>query len=272
MRSETRGFTLNGREARDCGIKGFTLIGRKARRCGTGGFTLIELLVVIAIIAILAAILFPVFAQARERGRASACLSNCKQIGIGLMLYVDDYDGTFFTQKPAGPYYGGYPGIVVNWTEVLMPYIKSKAVFICPSADLSDSVLLYTRPDTWRYPAIDYKVTYGMPEGILGGYGKLWTQSEIPCPGEIGMIADSVSTYSQECLMDLDGDGKQESYWPSSKTEAPSYYVYGIPRHFGGINVVFGDGHAKFSGQRIRSTWSDAYRWWYYKVKVKPDP
>ena len=254
-------------------------------RRGTQGFTLIELLVVIAIIAILAAILFPVFAQAKERGRAAACLSNCSQMGMALIRYVDDYDGTFFAQKPVGPAYyapSRWLGIYENWTEVLMPYIMNKGVFRCPSADMSDEVLWYTKPEVWRYPAIDYTVTYGMTEMILGGgYDpalgsyRLWRQSELRNLSRIAVLGDSVHTYSAVCAQDLDGNGKYEYYWAASKTEPPSNYVYGIPRHFGGINVVLADGHAKFSGPRIRSTYTnsdrDDWRWWYYKVKVGPD-
>src|SRR5215213_8508984 len=96
------------------------------------GFTLIELLVVIAIIAILAAILFPVFAQAREKARQSSCLSNCKQICLATMQYVDDFDETF----PKG--WHGYPG-AVYWFTVIAPYVKNggtladQGVYKCPS-------------------------------------------------------------------------------------------------------------------------------------------
>jgi prepilin-type N-terminal cleavage/methylation domain-containing protein/prepilin-type processing-associated H-X9-DG protein len=102
------------------------------------GFTLIELLVVIAIIAILAAILFPVFAQARERARAASCLSNEKQIGIGIMMYVQDYDETFPPQIPASPAInpGANGTIASNYIPIeglLNPYIKNDDVWHCPS-------------------------------------------------------------------------------------------------------------------------------------------
>jgi prepilin-type N-terminal cleavage/methylation domain len=95
----------------------------------SGAFTLIELLVVIAIIAILAAILFPVFAQAREKARQSACLSNTKQLGLAFMQYVADYDGTFPCGL-AGP--GNGP---VGWAGQIYPYVKSVDVFKCASDD-----------------------------------------------------------------------------------------------------------------------------------------
>ncbi|MCD6352263.1 MAG: DUF1559 domain-containing protein, partial [Armatimonadetes bacterium] len=87
------------------------------------GFTLIELLVVIAIIAILAAILFPVFAKAREKARQASCMSNLKQIALGLLMYVQDYDGRFMCIRQ-GP--GG-------WNKNVQPYVKNWQVFVCPS-------------------------------------------------------------------------------------------------------------------------------------------
>jgi prepilin-type N-terminal cleavage/methylation domain-containing protein len=104
------------------------------------GFTLIELLVVIAIIAILAAILFPVFARAREKARMTSCLSNLKQIGLGLMMYVQDYDETWPSMRVFPPYttdyntspwwcreyYGGIP-------TLLQPYVKNHQLFWCSS-------------------------------------------------------------------------------------------------------------------------------------------
>src|SRR5215217_9714820 len=98
----------------------------RARR---GGFTLIELLVVIAIIAILAAILFPVFGQARDKARAANCTSNLKQIGLALAMYREDYEGKNVNQWP---WRGSY-----DWDhtfhELLSPYAKNKQIFSCPS-------------------------------------------------------------------------------------------------------------------------------------------
>jgi prepilin-type N-terminal cleavage/methylation domain-containing protein/prepilin-type processing-associated H-X9-DG protein len=97
------------------------------------GFTLIELLVVIAIIAILAAILFPVFARARENARRARCQSNLKQIGLGLMQYVQDYD----EYLPSAGYYetGGVGAFGPTWRVMIFPYVKSEQIFTCPSGN-----------------------------------------------------------------------------------------------------------------------------------------
>src|SRR5438093_3292231 len=93
------------------------------------GFTLIELLVVIAIIAILAGILFPVFAQAREKARQAVCLSNFKQIGTGVMMYIQDWDDTYPTNRishlPAGGDCTSGNQKMITWKTVTVPYVKN---------------------------------------------------------------------------------------------------------------------------------------------------
>lgn len=106
-------------------------------RISRRGFTLIELLVVIAIIALLAAILFPVFGRARENARKTNCSSNLKQIGIGLQQYAQDFDGwtpgsVTFNQVPSG---GG-----ASWPSMVQPYVKSGQVFACPSGSATEKV------------------------------------------------------------------------------------------------------------------------------------
>jgi prepilin-type N-terminal cleavage/methylation domain-containing protein len=121
-------------------------------------FTLIELLVVIAIIAILAAILFPVFAQAKAAAKKTSCLSNFKQLGLAQNMYLNDYDdlmpytgdnGGFWAWYPSENCYGGStvcpkgfvdPGAYQNWGAEIYPYAKNLGIYICPSADKVEGV------------------------------------------------------------------------------------------------------------------------------------
>lgn len=94
------------------------------------GFTLIELLVVIAVIAVLAAILFPVFAQAREKARQASCATNMRQMGLAVVMYLQDYDERFPLAATATA--TGF----LNWHHLVDPYVKNKQVWVCPSTDL----------------------------------------------------------------------------------------------------------------------------------------
>ncbi len=136
------------------------LVRRSSR---TSGFTLIELLVVIAIIAILAAILFPVFAQAREKARQSACISNLNQIGKSLIMYQSDYDSMYPpSQLPST----GTP--VVSWPTMVQPYIKNDQVFTCPSTtnEVSGVDTAYIDPTALKYTG---RTKDGISFGALTG-------------------------------------------------------------------------------------------------------
>jgi prepilin-type N-terminal cleavage/methylation domain-containing protein/prepilin-type processing-associated H-X9-DG protein len=153
---------------------------RTALRGARAGFTLIELLVVIAIIAILAAILFPVFAQAREAARKTQCLSNLKQIGTGAMMYAQDYDELWCGNLTVGGQ--------TFWWQVLPPYIQRSSgrtgfggaandsaghVYVCPSAKLEENLTRNSTPDPDRYKLnyipVGLVIEFRFSGGSLGG-------------------------------------------------------------------------------------------------------
>lgn len=116
---------------------------------GRRGFTLIELLVVIAIIAILAALLFPVFAAARERARITTCASNLRQLGMSSRMYSQDNDEQLYRDTLL---YNPHRGLVLAWT----PYLRNDRVFYCPSASSSDSPTVFYSPANWTAGNLSY--------------------------------------------------------------------------------------------------------------------
>jgi prepilin-type N-terminal cleavage/methylation domain-containing protein/prepilin-type processing-associated H-X9-DG protein len=151
------------------------------------GFTLIELLVVIAIIAILAAILFPVFAQAREKARAISCLSNGNQIGKGILMYAQDYDEGIIPWITCGAASGCSPDTRAGrlWTGKIQPYIKSGGSFpasgamVCPSFTWTNLQLASSAPDC---DASDLS-TYLPPLEMYADYGIAWYQATLAGSG-----------------------------------------------------------------------------------------
>jgi len=201
------------------------------------GFTLIELLVVIAIIAILAAILFPVFAQAREKARAVSCLSNCKQIGTSMYMYVQDYDET-------APHMGSG-----DYTNRLYPYIKNAQVFLCP--DRSDTSAREA-PDGVN--ATNISIGYGYNWGPIqrrGGGLVLGQQYVDPNNTALGKYLPGISLAAMVSPAQLVAFG--DSYDTPRITATMTFLLCtwggtsnSSLRHSGGhFNFGFADGHAK---------------------------
>lgn len=181
-------------------------------------FTLIELLVVIAIIAILAAILFPVFSRARAKAQAASCLSNVKQLGLAFLMYATDYDETFVPRA--------------NWKSLLQPYIKSFEINRCPSRNY-----LYEPTDYWYY---GQGYNTGAEDGSIRGFDGR-TQEMIKRPAEKILVAEWDRCNAGPPLK---GDGSLSSsglFWGGSTS------FWAVCRaHNDGSNVLFGDGHVKW--------------------------
>jgi prepilin-type N-terminal cleavage/methylation domain-containing protein/prepilin-type processing-associated H-X9-DG protein len=222
------------------------------KRAVTRGFTLIELLVVIAIIAILAAILFPVFAQAREQARRTSCLSNLRQLGTAVAMYTQDYDETLPTV-----YSGGGTCSHAEYVEIY-PYLKNLQILACPDGGTSGDTLPGCAVAAGEIPAgspgfhTHYGYNWGpliyaggglhgpvtaAPSGV-GSYQSGLALAAIVAPADVVVYGDSYDTYRPT----IGFEWMLDSY-----TGGPSN---GSIRHGGRFNFSFADGHAKLVNMR----------------------
>ena len=217
------------------------------------GFTLIELLVVIAIIAILAAILFPVFAQARAKARQTACLSNMKQIGTGLMMYVQDYDETLAGNDPAAGYAAGWrrpkgwnepvvAGVAQtyrNWARDVQPYIKNYGIYKCPSttprssysggnADFNDCKAAGGDPNC-------YDTSYA-----LNGVVESRALAAVPAPADIIFLREFT-------IFSRTAQARPRRTSATATTFVEFNHILYDFIHNEGTNLLYADGHAKWS-------------------------
>ncbi len=229
-------------------------LGRKKYQ--VHGFTLIELLVVIAIIAILAAILFPVFARARENARRSSCQSNLKQQGLAIMQYTQDYDEKFPMVVMADATYPTMPGGIWSggnwfWPQLAYAYHKSTKVFFCPSSSFPVQSGAPENAKEGHYGANVYVLSSALPPVAL---------ASVVAPAGTYMLMDSGSiTNRQDWTLDAVGP----SFIPGTEqfngvmTDANDGFSnaangeaarkdYANGRHFKGINVAYVDGHVKW--------------------------
>jgi prepilin-type N-terminal cleavage/methylation domain-containing protein/prepilin-type processing-associated H-X9-DG protein len=229
------------------------------------GFTLIELLVTIAIISILAAILFPVFARARENARRSSCMSNLKQIGLGMMMYTQDYDETFppsirglfrtqstyqkdtDTSKPSGVFTvgdgsgaSGETDHYISWMDMVFPYVKSVQLFVCPSSHAATYVPSYGY-NRYIGRAFDSKDAGVALSGL--------TLAAIQRPSEIVVNMD----YPLAVGMAMN-DVQYCRATGSGAFLDPNYSHYNdVNPHLNGAVYNFADGHAKWYPRGSRS-------------------
>lgn len=214
------------------------------------GFTLIELLVVIAIIAILAAILFPVFARAREKARSASCLSNMKQLALAFAMYTSDYDGCFpsvYDDNPKG--FNGDNRVI--WADKVYPYVKNRQIFACPGGpnrvDISPIAGLW--PDTLqgtRY-CMNMCHNWGWPEDCASWDGDIVypiAESMIKFPAELAVLFESSNCWWNHWLGHPGWDNSAETSDGLTLIGVLGEVIY--PRHSGGCNVSYVDGHAKW--------------------------
>jgi len=210
------------------------------------GFTLIELLVVIAIIAILAAILFPVFAQARASARKMICLSNMRQIGLAVHMYAQDNDGLYpsqqhdgvFVNLPGGPIV--YPNIQQNYMDELYPYMKSTGIWACPEAKPHSSA----RKGGWKTGYHFNGAFLSNPPGCKAPNCSGVAEAAVVEPSNTQIMRESYDYYLWEQAYErpYGADAPASKYGRDDCNGFKQFPSF----HQGGSNLLVADGHAKW--------------------------
>ncbi|MGI5817759.1 MAG: DUF1559 domain-containing protein [Armatimonadota bacterium] len=202
------------------------------------GFTLIELLVVIAIIAILAAILFPVFARAREKARQTSCMSNTKQLQLGVLMYAQDYDEMLPNEAYAFVGDGNQAGDG-TWRGAIFPYVKNTQLFICPSHTPSSTVFDGRHNDQLM------NASYAINDWHQGTTDPNIIGANPPRNQRLARVEDPSST-----IFLLESPGRADDICPSSQAshglQLSGANLTAAQRHNEGANYAFVDGHAKW--------------------------
>ena len=219
-------------------------------------FTLIELLVIIAIISILAAVLFPVFAQARDKARSTSCLSNLRQIANAYTMYMGDYDGTL----PLTNHSGG----LASWINASQPYIKSRGLYRCPS-DGSQTPWAQTDAEwtdtTYPVRRSSYFLNAWLAGGNNDGASVYGNDPAIKNPASVIYVAESVEESKSDHFHPMCWGTPDPAYaaapctaalfaWNATKSETAEI---ALRRHQDGSNYAFVDGHVKWA------KWSQVY-------------
>ena len=216
-----------------------------ARQRHARAFTLIELLVVIAVIAILAAILFPVFAQAREKARAAACLSNERQIGLAFMQYTQDNNECYPLASQ--------PGAPTSWTDTMQPYIKNTRIFRCPDDGSTNWDAPLAAPTNEQQ---GLRVSSYFMNLWLDGRRKFNTLASIQSPAAVIYLSESTENLTRDNFFPMywnptdpeSTSGAMTSFMQTMTFDTPKSQTkeLALTRHQGGFNNIYADGHAKW--------------------------